>query len=1245
MHDSYDYIVIGAGSAGCAVAGRLADARGGTVALLEAGGHDCRPAITIPVGLAATVPKPGPFNYGFTTEPQPALDGRRGYQPRGRGLGGTSSINGMIYIRGTPSDYDHWSELGCDGWGWSDVLPYFKRSECNERLGGAAEDNWHGGQGPLHVVDTRSLNPFDRRFVEAAQAAGHRYNHDFNGPQQEGVGFFQRTQRDGERWNAARAYLHGGNAAALNGGRDNLDVMTDTQVLRIVFEGRRATGVLVERGGMQYTLRARREIILSAGTFGSPQLLMVSGVGPAGHLREHGIDVVFDAPGVGQNLQEHPDMKLQQQLFSTDLYAFTMRGGLRLFKEWRRYKKERFGMLASNIAETGGFLKTDPTLADPDLQLHFTTTLGDPRARNIHGYCLHVCVLRPHSRGKVMLDSADARHAPKIDQNVLGDPRDMETMLAGVHLVNRILRQGPLARLGGKAHTHGHLRLDGSDDDAVRDLIRRHVDIIFHPVGTCRMGIEPESVLDPQLRVRGVEGLRVADASVMPTLVGGNTNAPAIMIGEKAADLVRGIERAGSHSFPATRQPAEAPVPVSEPAAERASVSRAAEPRHGVDDCPARSRVLATAVALALTTGVHAAEMPKQPKPASAFTASSNAAVLQQLPFSDRADYESVRRGLVAPFRGEIRNAAGQVIWNTADYEFQQAPNSPDSVNPSLWRMAQLNANAGLFQVTDRLYQVRGLDLSNMTIVEGERGIIVVDPLISTETARAALDLYYGHRPGKPVVAVIYTHSHVDHFGGVRGVVDEADVKAGKVAIYAPAGFMQEAVSENVFAGTAMFRRAIYQAGSGVPRDARGQVDTGIGKGGSSGGTISLIAPTELIHERYEARHIDGVEFEFQLTPGTEAPAEMNFYLPQMRALCMAENATRTMHNILTPRGAPVRDPKAWGKYLDESLVRYGDRAEVMLAQHNWPTWGGERIRTMMADQRDMYTFLNDRTLHLLNQGLTPMEIAEAMQKLPGELEKKWYTRGYYGSLSFNARAVYQRYLGFYDANPANLNPLPPAQAARRYVQAMGGPDNVLRLVREAIDKGEYRWATQLGNHLVFADPQNRAAREAQADALEQLGYQSENSLWRNMYLTGARELREGVPPASASRNTADLVRALEPAMFFDYMAVRLDSDKAQGHDMTLNWVFSDTGQPFALTLRNGVLTYRENSRHASADVIVKMSKPTLDRINLRQLDLPTALRQGKVKVEGDAKKLSELMAMLTTFDPAFGIVVPHAGR
>ncbi|WP_095148325.1 alkyl/aryl-sulfatase [Pseudomonas sp. Irchel s3a18] len=647
--------------------------------------------------------------------------------------------------------------------------------------------------------------------------------------------------------------------------------------------------------------------------------------------------------------------------------------------------------------------------------------------------------------------------------------------------------------------------------------------------------------------------------------------------------------------------------------------------------------LLAALITACLAQSVAAAQAPVAASP---LTAASNAAVLKQLPFSDRTDYESVNRGLIAPFTDPIKTADGKVIWNMQSYAFLDKDQAPDTVNPSLWRLAQLSAHAGLFEVSPRLYQVRGLDLANMTIIEGDDGLIIIDPLTMAETAKAALDLYYRNRPHKPVVAVIYSHTHVDHFGGVRGVIDEADVKAGKVKVFAPAGFMEHVMSENVYAGNAMSRRAQFQFGSLLPRGDKGQVDAGMGKNTPSGGTITLIPPTDLISQELDTRTIAGIEVQFQLTPGTEAPSEMNLYLPQLRALCMAENATQMMHNILTPRGAPVRDAKAWSQYLDSSLTRYGDKSDVLFAQHNWPTWGGERIRTFLADQRDMYAFLNDRTLHLLNQGLTPMEIAQNMQKLPGELENKWYTRSYYGSLSHNSRAVYQRYMGFYDGNPSNLNPLPPVETAKHYVEAIGGGAAVIGKMREAMTKGDYRWATQLGNQLMFAEPDNSEGRETQAQALEQLGYQSENATWRNMYLTAAMELRNGVPPIAGSSVSADMVRALTPDMFFDFLAIRLNSEKAVGHDLTLNWTFDDPNQAYNLTLRNGVLTHRSGS-NPQADASISMNKATLEQIALKQLDFPTAIQKGLVKLQGDGKKLGLLLGSLDTFSPQFNVVTP----
>ncbi|WP_354677040.1 GMC family oxidoreductase [Cupriavidus plantarum] len=541
---SFDYLVVGAGSAGCALAGRLADSGRDTIALIEAGGHDHHALVRIPAAAAAILPRAGARNYGFETVPQAGLDGRRGYQPRGRGLGGSSSINAMVYTRGRPNDYDDWASAGCDGWSWDDVLPYFRRAECNERVAGHDDDPVHGGTGPLHVSDLRTPNPFGQHFIDAAEQAGHLRNDDFNGVEQEGVGWYQVTQHDGERWNASRAYLHGGNVAdrGFNGGRSHLHVLTDTQVRRILFEGRRAVGVVVLRDGREHVLRARREVIVSAGAFGSPQLLMASGVGPAAHLREHGVPLVHDLPGVGANLQDHIDIALHKRVATTDLFGVSFKAIGRLMGEMRRYRHERSGMLTSNFAEAGGFVRSHPHLLEPDLQLHFVVGMADDHMRHLnlgHGYSCHVCVLRPRSRGEVRLRSADMREAPRIDPRYLSDPADVDDMLSGLRIVREIFAQPRLSCFGGRELYSGHLRLDGSDDDAARAHIRAHADTIYHPVGTCRMGMDAMAVVDPHLRARGVEGLRVVDASVMPTLVGGNTNAPAIMIGERAHDLIR----------------------------------------------------------------------------------------------------------------------------------------------------------------------------------------------------------------------------------------------------------------------------------------------------------------------------------------------------------------------------------------------------------------------------------------------------------------------------------------------------------------------------------------------------------------------------------------------------------------------------------------------------------------------------------------------------------------------------------
>ncbi|MFV7437885.1 alkyl/aryl-sulfatase [Pseudomonas vlassakiae] len=651
-----------------------------------------------------------------------------------------------------------------------------------------------------------------------------------------------------------------------------------------------------------------------------------------------------------------------------------------------------------------------------------------------------------------------------------------------------------------------------------------------------------------------------------------------------------------------------------------------------------RLRSLPCLLALALPLAA-LAEGPA--KDATELTRQSNQQWLQRLPFADRSDFDNARRGLLEAVDQPVVNADGKAVWDLQRYAFLNGE-APATVNPSLWRIAQLNSIAGLFKVTDRIYQVRGLDLANMTLIEGEHGLIVMDPLLSVETARAGLAMYFRHRPQRPVVAVIYTHPHVDHFGGVRGVIDEAQVKAGEVQVIAPQGFFEHAISENVLAGPAMKRRAQYMYGAPLPRGPRGQVDAGLGKGVPANATVSLIAPTRLIEQPFETLRIDGVDIEFQLTPGTEAPAEMNLWLPQFKALCMAENASHVQHNVLTLRGAQVRDAKVWAHYLDQSLLRYGEQAEVVFAQHHWPTWGGAAIREYLADQRDMYAFIDSQTLRLINRGLGPTEIAAELTSLPPRLASKWYSRDYYGSLSHNVRAVYQRYMGFYDGNPATLNPLPPSDAGARYVKALGGAERVLTLAREAYDAGDYRWVAELTRHLVFAEPDNRAARELQADALEQLGYQSENATWRNAYLTGAQELRNGVAAAASKGGSADdLVRALTPTLFFDYLGVRVDAAKAAAQDLTINWHFTDLNQDYALTLRNGVLTHRDLTRHGQADVEVNMSKATLDRIALKQTGFLKEATVGDIDISGERVKFMRFMAGLDEADGRFNIVTP----
>jgi alkyl sulfatase BDS1-like metallo-beta-lactamase superfamily hydrolase len=617
----------------------------------------------------------------------------------------------------------------------------------------------------------------------------------------------------------------------------------------------------------------------------------------------------------------------------------------------------------------------------------------------------------------------------------------------------------------------------------------------------------------------------------------------------------------------------------------------------------------------------------------------STARLKEELPFSNRTDYEDAGRGFIATLDPpRVSGPDGKMVTDLTAYGFLEADEPPESVNPSLWRQAQLNMSSGLFKVTDRVFQFRGFDISNMSIIEGDTGLIVVDPLISVEVARSGLDLFYAHRPRRPVNTVIYTHSHVDHYGGVKGIVKEEDVRGGKVQILAPEGFLEAAVSENVFAGNAMSRRAIFQYGPTLPGGETGHVDTGLGKL-TSVGTVTLIPPTDAVSSD-EERTIDGVEFEFQLAQNTEAPAEMVFYLPRSKLLDSAEVVTHTMHNLYTLRGARVRDARAWWKTINVMIERWGDKVEALMAHHHWPTWGNESIVAMLKSQRDMYKFLHDQTLRLANQGLTPAEIADVL-RLPDGLSREWYNREYYGSVSHNSKGVYQRYLGWYDSNPAHLNPLPPEESSARYVELMGGPEKVMDGARQSMERGEHRWAAELLDRVVFAFPDNKEARALEAQALEQMAYRSENPTWRNEYMMGAYELRNGPVLAPVAVNDPDTVKAMTEDLFFDYLGIRLDPSKAEGKLIKMNWNLTDVGRRYALELENSVLIYTKDKVLPDPDLSLEMPRGVLDQVIMGQADFDTGIMSGAIKAEGDVRKLRELNECFDSFEPNFPIVTP----
>jgi alkyl sulfatase BDS1-like metallo-beta-lactamase superfamily hydrolase len=595
--------------------------------------------------------------------------------------------------------------------------------------------------------------------------------------------------------------------------------------------------------------------------------------------------------------------------------------------------------------------------------------------------------------------------------------------------------------------------------------------------------------------------------------------------------------------------------------------------------------------------------------------------------FADRTDFDNANRGLIARLEpGVITAADGRVVYDADAYARATSGDCPDIVDPSLWRQSQLTAIQGLFEVTPGIYQLRGIELSNMTLVEGNSGVVVIDPAISAEVSAAGLALYRQHRGDRPVSAVIYTHSHLDHFGGVLGVV-AADTK---VPIVAPEGFLEHAVSENVYAGTAMLRRAVYHTGASLPVSATGTLGVGLGSGSSSG-TVGLVAPTLDITRTGQEETFDDVRIVFQLTPGTEAPAEMNFLFPDHNALCLAENATHNLHNLVTLRGAQVRDARRWSRYLAEAIELFAESTDVVFASHHWPTWGRDNIVRFVTEQRDLYAYLHDQTLRLMNQGYTGSEIAEMME-MPPALKAAWHTHGYYGSVSHNVKAIYQRYLGWYDGNPVNLWRHPPEAAAARYVEVIGGVDATVTKAQQYADQGDLRFAAELASHAIFANPNHAPAKNLLADALTQLGYGSECATWRNNFLTGAQELHH--TPTVIPVNAEAMAGALTITQLFDSLAIRIDGKRAWDTTLSIRWHFTDSSQVYRMELSNGVLIHHPTKRTDPADLTLTLTRPQL-------LALLGGAGTDGIGVDGDPKVLATITSLSDQPDPAFAIITP----
>jgi alkyl sulfatase BDS1-like metallo-beta-lactamase superfamily hydrolase len=631
-------------------------------------------------------------------------------------------------------------------------------------------------------------------------------------------------------------------------------------------------------------------------------------------------------------------------------------------------------------------------------------------------------------------------------------------------------------------------------------------------------------------------------------------------------------------------------------------------------------------------------------KPATEATKEANAAVLDALPFSNKQAFEDSKRGFIAPLEngGLVKNAKDDVVWDLPKFDFLAGDKAaPDTVNPSLWRQAQIMQHfTGLFEVTEGIYQVRGLDLSNITFIEAPEGVIVMDPLISAETAKAGLDLYRKHRGDKPVVAVIFSHSHLDHYGGVMGVISHEDIESGKVKIYAPEGFTEAALNESVIGGNRQTRLSGYQYSQLVERSPTGNMTSGLGLD-TSKGTVTFAVPTDVITEPVQKENIAGLDFEFMLAPDTEAPAEMFFYIPKYKALSTAEDAVHNQHNVYSLRGAKVRSAYNWGKYLKLADERWGDKAEVLYAPHHWPIWGKERISEHLTKQSAAYKYINDQSIRLANSGYDMIEAAEMLQ-LPKALQEEWSLRGYYGTTNHNVKAAIDKQFGWYNGNPATLHPLPRVEAAKRYVEYMGGADAILEKAKADFDKGDYRWVMQVLMHVVYADPDNMEARNLMADAAEQLGYQSEAGTWRGWYLSAAKDLREGVKPLPVlGFASPDTVAAMPLELFFDYLSIRLNGPKAEGKTIKMNLDLPDTGDKYLLVVQYGVLQYHKDQQADDADVSLTLDRSALNDIIGGKLKVEQGITNGKIKIDGKPEKFEEFVALLDTFDPWYQVVMP----